>query len=88
MPADVLKVPREFVSEIAVGNRSFAVVNAIVAVGHALGLAVVAEGVETPTQESLLRRLGVVEAQGYYFSRPISPQAFSAMYTSGLLMAA
>jgi len=59
MSADSLKVPREFVSEISTSSRSLAVVDAIVSVGHALGLSVVAEGVETIEQRRLLHNLGV-----------------------------
>ncbi|MFN0146536.1 MAG: putative bifunctional diguanylate cyclase/phosphodiesterase, partial [Dehalococcoidia bacterium] len=76
MPADYLKVPREFVRDIAVGSRTLAVVDAIVAVGRALGLQVVGEGIETETQQRLLGRLGMAYAQGYLFSAPLPLERF------------
>lgn len=47
--------------------------HAVVGLGHALGLAVVAEGVETETQLQLLRAQGCDEAQGYLLTRPLAP---------------
>ena len=76
VPADYLKVPREFVRDVAVGSRTLAVVDAIVAVGRALGLQVVAEGVETESQQRLLGLLGTEYAQGYLFSKPLSLDQF------------
>ena len=72
-PLDTLKIDRSFVREITSHPDDAAITTAITAMGHALGLRVVAEGVETEEQRSLLRRQGCDEMQGYLFSRPIPP---------------
>lgn len=69
LPVDTIKIDREFVA--ALDDDSTALVEAIVALAGALGLPVVAEGVETPEQATILGRLGVPLAQGYLFSRPV-----------------
>jgi EAL domain-containing protein (putative c-di-GMP-specific phosphodiesterase class I) len=51
---------------------------AVIALGHGLGLTVVAEGVETPEQLEFLRSRGCDQMQGYLLSRPIEPDAFAA----------
>ncbi|MEZ4482476.1 MAG: EAL domain-containing protein, partial [Dehalococcoidia bacterium] len=76
LPVDVLKVPREFVREIEHDARSLALVSAIVAMGRALGLGVVAEGIENEAQLKLLVHAGVDEGQGYLFSAPVLPVEF------------
>lgn len=88
LPVDVLKVPREFVREIERDARSLALVGAIVAMGQALGLGVVAEGVENETQLDLLQKAGVLEGQGYLFSAPVLPVEFAAKLRSQALPAA
>ena len=54
-------------------------VEAMVRVAQILGLRVIAEGVETIEQCSILRKMGCEQEQGYFFSRPISPQAFAEL---------
>lgn len=76
MPADCLKIPREFVRDVGNNERSLAVVQAVVAVGKALGLAIVAEGVETEQQQRILEGLGVSEAQGFLFSPALTAERF------------
>jgi diguanylate cyclase (GGDEF)-like protein len=70
-PLDALKIDRCFVREIASHPDDAAIITAMIAMGHALGLRVVAEGVETDAQSLLLRRQGCDEMQGYLFSRPL-----------------
>jgi len=53
-----------------------AIVSAVVALGHALGLSVLAEGVETPEQAALVRKLGCDELQGFYFSKALPANEF------------
>src|SRR5690606_22704699 len=65
LPVDAIKIDREFVN--ALDDESTALVEAIVALAGALGLPVVAEGVETIEQADILTRLGVPLAQGYLF---------------------
>jgi diguanylate cyclase len=70
IPAQILKLDRSFVSGLDTDDAACALVGAIVAMGHALGLEIVAEGVERPGQAEQLRRLGCDAAQGYLFARP------------------
>ena len=71
-PLDELKIDRSFVDGLGAKQESTAIVAAIIAMAHALGLSVVAEGVETAEQLERLRMLGCEQVQGYYFSRPLS----------------
>lgn len=71
LPVDLLKVDRSFLAEIEEEGAA-RVVAAVVGLGEALGLEVVAEGVETADQVAELERLGCPMAQGYLFSRPLS----------------
>jgi diguanylate cyclase (GGDEF)-like protein len=64
---DRLKVDQSFVASLASSNESAAIVEAIVNLGHAMGLQVTAEGVETARQWEILARMGVDELQGYLF---------------------
>ncbi len=67
-----LKIDRSFVCDLATHGNDAAIANAIIALGHGLELAVVAEGVETEAQKNLLRSLECEIMQGYLFSRPVS----------------
>jgi diguanylate cyclase (GGDEF)-like protein/PAS domain S-box-containing protein len=69
LPVDTIKIDREFVASL--DDDSTALIEAIVALAGALGLPVVAEGVETVEQAAILTRLGVPLAQGFLFSRPV-----------------
>ena len=75
-PLDTLKIDRSFVREIASDPDDAAITTAIIAMGHALGLKTVAEGVETEAQLALLRKQGCDEMQGYLFSRPMPADRF------------
>ena len=81
-PLDTLKIDRSFVHEITSHPDDAAITIAITAMGHALGLRVVAEGVETEEQRNLLRRQGCDEMQGYLFSRPVCAEEFAQLITS------
>jgi EAL domain-containing protein (putative c-di-GMP-specific phosphodiesterase class I) len=70
-PLNALKIDRSFVHNCETDRTSQALVAAIIRMGHALGLHVTAEGVETAAQLSYLRKQGCDRAQGSYFSRPI-----------------
>ena len=71
-PVDRLKVDRSFVHEIATDADAAVIARTIIALGHNLGLKVVAEGVETEEQIEFLHANGCDELQGYYFSKPVS----------------
>ncbi len=77
LPVDRLKVDRSFVQDIAIDNDDATIVKTIIALGHNLGLKVVAEGVETELQLDFLRDNGCDELQGYYFAHPLSAREFA-----------
>jgi len=74
---NALKVDQSFIREIPHDPDDAAIVRAVVALGHSLRLRVVAEGVEHESQLAFLKELGCDEVQGYYFSRPLSSDAFA-----------
>jgi EAL domain-containing protein (putative c-di-GMP-specific phosphodiesterase class I) len=74
-PIDTLKIDRSFIDGIVGSTEDAAIVTAVLEMGRALGVHVVAEGVETEEQAEHLRKLGCKLAQGYLFSRPIAPEA-------------
>jgi diguanylate cyclase (GGDEF)-like protein/PAS domain S-box-containing protein len=78
-PIDTLKIDRSFVDGIVGSTEDEAIVTAVLSMGRALGVHVVAEGVETEEQAARLRTLGCKLAQGYLFSRPISAEAARAL---------
>ncbi len=69
-PVDLLKIDKSFVDGVALKGHDTAIVQAIIALGHALGMKVIAEGVETTEQLAQLRALGSEIGQGYYFGKP------------------
>jgi diguanylate cyclase (GGDEF)-like protein len=80
-PVDRLKVDRSFVQHIADADDAV-IVRAIIALGHNLGLKVVAEGVETEEQIEFLRANGCDELQGYFFSKPVSAWHMGKLLTN------
>ncbi|WP_322044583.1 putative bifunctional diguanylate cyclase/phosphodiesterase [Paraburkholderia sp. J67] len=79
LPLSRLKIERSFVSKMASDPRSEALVGAIISMAHALELKVTAEGIETAEQAQRLRELGCDEAQGFWFSRPVSLQTLRTL---------
>ena len=71
LPADALKIDQTFIARLATDHDTLALVKNIVALAHSLGLAVVAEGVESEGQASLLRHMGCDELQGFLLGRPL-----------------
>jgi len=76
--AGELKIDKSFVLDLETSADARAVVDGIVKLAHAIGLKVVAEGVETEAQHQILRSFGCHELQGFLFARPMSPRALSA----------
>jgi len=72
-PVDAIKIDRSFISRLGTDATDSAIVSAVTTLGHALGLVVTAEGVETLEQLRILADLGCDAAQGYLFARPIPP---------------
>ena len=75
LPAQELKIDMSFVKDIESGADARAVVDAVVKLAHALGLKVVAEGVENTRQQQILIELGCDELQGFLFAKPMSARA-------------
>jgi len=73
-PFNVLKIDRSFVRDISIDTADKELISAAIAMSHALGLKVVAEGAETQEQLSLLEQLNCDIAQGYLFSKPVPSQ--------------
>jgi len=80
LPVDAIKIDSSFVRDIGVAGNDDAIVHAIVAMAHSLGLSVVAEGVETQAQLSRLGSLGCDEYQGFLASPPLPPSEFEQRY--------
>jgi EAL domain-containing protein (putative c-di-GMP-specific phosphodiesterase class I)/signal transduction histidine kinase len=70
-PFDKLKIDREFITDCSRDMESATVVHAVVSIGRALGMKVIAEGVETETQRNFLRIAGVYAMQGFLFGKPM-----------------
>ena len=72
LPARQLKIDRTFINDLDGSDDAKAVVDGVVRLAHALGLRVVAEGVETASQRDILLALGCDELQGYFFAKPMT----------------
>ncbi len=81
LPIDTLKIDRSFVRDIeAGGERGEGVIaQAIISLGHALDLKVIAEGVETDAQVRFLAKHRCDEVQGFYYGEPVAPEAFAKL---------
>ena len=75
-PVDGVKLDKAFVEGIAEGTTGMALVQKIIELCHTLGLEVVAEGIETPEQATMLNDMGCDLGQGYYFGRPLPSEEF------------
>jgi diguanylate cyclase (GGDEF)-like protein/PAS domain S-box-containing protein len=80
LPIDTLKIDQSFVRRMSDDLSATQIICSIVTLAHSMGMSVVAEGIETQAQSLLLQSLGCEYAQGFYYSRPLSPDA-----TVGLL---
>jgi diguanylate cyclase (GGDEF)-like protein len=77
LPIDELKIDRSFVADVTSDPRSAAIVRSTIELAHALGLTVVAEGVEDEEALDAVKGFGCDFAQGYHFSRPLPADAFA-----------
>ena len=78
LPISTLKIARPLVTGIAMSSRDAVVVRATIEMAHALRMKVVAEGVETNSQLSVLREAGCDDVQGYLIAKPMDARAFAA----------
>ena len=85
LPVDCLKIDRAFVVRTTSGGRDAAIAQAIISMAHALGLRVLAEGVENHAQLDFLREHHCDECQGFLFARPRAPRALLGALAQGSL---
>ncbi len=86
LPVDTVKIDRSFVSDVTSVPRHAAVTNAVITLGHSLGLTVVAEGVETVEERVYLRKQGCDLIQGFYFSKPVPAKECERLLRLGTLL--
>jgi EAL domain-containing protein (putative c-di-GMP-specific phosphodiesterase class I) len=86
MKMDVLKVDRAFTAELGRSKEGTVFFQAIVSMAHALGMQVVAEGVENVEQLEILRALGCNEVQGYLVARPMAAEAIGDLLVKRFLL--
>jgi diguanylate cyclase (GGDEF)-like protein/PAS domain S-box-containing protein len=79
LPADSLKIDKSFIKRFGYDHEDTAVVRMIIELAHTLSLEVIAEGVETEEQLTLLKEMGCDFAQGFYFSQPLPSEAVSGV---------
>jgi EAL domain-containing protein (putative c-di-GMP-specific phosphodiesterase class I) len=79
LPADILKIDRSFVAQVDGQRRDRAILAAVIAMAHALGMTVVGEGIETDAQRRQLLSLRCDKAQGYLFAPPLPAAAIAAL---------
>jgi diguanylate cyclase (GGDEF)-like protein/PAS domain S-box-containing protein len=78
-PVDILKIDQSFVGDLDGRQGESELVATILQLGRSLGMATVAEGVERPRQEEVLKELGCGYAQGFLYSRPVAPEMISSL---------
>ncbi len=81
-PIDSLKIDRAFVKDIGTPDHKPEILRAIVGLGNALNLKLVAEGIETPEQLNYLQNMGIQFGQGYFFGKPLAPEQATALLES------
>jgi len=79
LPLHTLKIDRSFIDQVDVDEKHAEIVSAIIAMGKALNLEIIAEGVETKSQEALLKASGCDILQGFYYSKPLSVKELEAL---------
>ncbi len=87
-PIDTIKIDRSFVRDLPDDSEDKAIAQAIISMGKALGMTVVAEGVETAEQQTFLRDHACDEMQGFLFSKPLPPQQMAELLRSAPLVVA
>jgi EAL domain-containing protein (putative c-di-GMP-specific phosphodiesterase class I) len=78
LPVRELKIDKSFVMTMTTNDQDAVIVRTLVELGRSLGLKTVAEGVESPEAVRMLEEYGCIEAQGYFFSRAVPAEQFTA----------
>ena len=86
MPISNLKIDRSFISGLLDGGDNAAIVRAVLAMAHSLGMRVTAEGVETRAQALALKAMACDSLQGYYFSRPVAAECLPDLLRQGWVL--
>jgi EAL domain-containing protein (putative c-di-GMP-specific phosphodiesterase class I) len=76
---DKIKIDRAFVTAIHERKRAMTIIQSVVTLGRGLGMEIVAEGVETEAEASVMRLVGVTELQGFFFSHAVPPERVDAL---------
>jgi diguanylate cyclase (GGDEF)-like protein/PAS domain S-box-containing protein len=87
-PIDTLKIDQSFVRDMGEDGSDRALIEAVIAMAHGLGMTVIAEGVETAEQARLLRQMNCHHGQGYLYSRPVPADQFEAAASAIAAMSA
>jgi len=85
-PIDTIKIDRSFVRDLPRDSEDQAIAQAIISMGKALGMTVIAEGVETAEQQAFLQDHACDEMQGFLFSKPLPPQQVADLLRSAQLV--
>jgi EAL domain-containing protein (putative c-di-GMP-specific phosphodiesterase class I) len=88
LPIDILKIDKSFIDELSTDNQGTNLVQGIINLGESLALDVVAEGIEESEQADQLRAMRSKHGQGFFFSRPMNPDAVRALLSSTLQLPA
>ncbi|KOY82467.1 EAL domain-containing protein [Lysinibacillus macroides] len=79
-PIDIIKIDQSFIADIAKDDKNEAIIKAIISMSHNLGLEVVAEGIEEPTQVDFLKRHHCQKGQGYLYNKPLPVDIIEQQY--------
>lgn len=79
---DAIKIDRSFVMGCTDNEKNRVIIKAIIAMGHSLGMKIVAEGIETAEHYEFLKKCGCDECQGFYFSKPVPADEFEQLFAS------
>lgn len=79
-PIDIIKIDQSFIADIAKDDKNEAIIKAIISMSHNLGLEVVAEGIEEPSQVDFLKRHRCQKGQGYLYNKPLPVETIVEQY--------